>query len=342
MEFGNGDKAKQRSTEKFDRLLSILKKLMREGGKTVGDLAGELNVCTKTIRRDIDVLTLCFPVVENPYPEDPRKITYSIDEDKIAREQLNVVEQLALAIAKRMPTPFRAAFGNVLAQVEEKALRAATPTSDAPLLDAFVFSTAGDISAAALQKKLLALAEACVQGKCVRITYQRLFKVATSERTIEPAYLFCSMDGFWYVNAFCQTANDRRTFSVDQILAYELLTESSKNRFSIEKESDVAAGFGAFHGGKEEVVIVRFSPLIRPYIERRKWHKSETKHEVDDAVFGNGSLELRLRTTGLEGVKHWLKLWIPDFRVIEPVALRDELTEEMEKQAKYLKGGRLG
>jgi predicted DNA-binding transcriptional regulator YafY len=252
-----------------------------------------------------------------------------------------VEEQLALAIAKKMPTPFGSVFGNLLEQVEKKALRTAPPTSDIHLLDAFVFNPTGDILAAALRDKLLTIAKACVQRRCLHITYRRLFKVEQSDRVIEPSYIFCSTDGFWYVNAFCHIANAWRTFAIDQILEAILLEESSENKLPLDKESDIAAGFGAFHNGELEKVVVRFSPLIRPYIERRKWHRSETKHEVDDPVFGKGSLELRLRTTGLEGVKHWLKLWIPDFRVIEPVALSDELFEEMEKQAKYLKGSRM-
>lgn len=335
--FGDGRPVKEKRGVKFDRLLVILDTLMNEGGRTAGELADEFRVSKKTIWRDIDVLSICFPVLENPHPEDPRKTVYSIDESKIVRGQLDVEEQLALAIARRMPTPFGAAFGNTLAKVEEKALRAAPPTSDVRLLDAFVFNPTGDTLAVTLRAKLLKLAEACVKGRCMRITYKRLFKVTESKRTIEPICLFCSTDGFWYVNAFCQMENGWRTFSVDQILEYELLQEVAANKLAIDKACDIAAGFGAFHGGKEEKVVVRFSPLIRPYIERRKWHGSQTTEDVDDAVFGKGSLELQLRTTGLEGVKHWLKLWIPDFRVIEPASLREELCEEMEKQAKYLK-----
>ena len=47
---------------------------------------------------------------------------------------------------------------------------------------------------------------------------------------------------------------------------------------------------------------------------------------------------ISLTTTGLEGVKHWLKHWIPDMRVIEPKSLANEMVEELEKQICCQKG----
>jgi predicted DNA-binding transcriptional regulator YafY len=171
----------------------------------------------------------------------------------------------------------------------------------------------------------------------VHITYRTLSSGDIKERTIEPAYLFCSADGFWYTMSFCRKVNEWRIFAVDQILKYVLLNEPGVNKLSVDNESKVASGFGAFHGGEETNVVVRFSPCIRHYIERRKWHASETKNEVVDTVFGKGSVELRLRTTGQEGVKHWLKQWIPHMRVIEPDSLRLELASELEIQLKCLR-----
>lgn len=332
---GDGSRTAERRGIKFDRLISILQMLIIEGRCTTDKLANEFKVSKKTITRDMDVLTRCFPIRDEPDPNDTRKVSWIIDGEDIRKSRLSIEEQLALAIAKKA-NPFGNAFRNIFEQIERKALRAAAPASRILPVDAFVFTAPGDVSADKLQKKLLTLAEASIHGKCVCINYRTLFRDNANERTIEPAYLFCSTDGFWYVTAFCRKANKWRTFALDQILEYEYLDEPAREKLSRDKNREVSAGFGAFHGGEETNVVVHFSPYIRPYIERRKWHASETKNTVIDSQFGEGSLELRLRTTGLEGIKHWLKQWIPDMRVIEPDSLRLELVTELERQLQCL------
>ena len=88
---------------------------------------------------------------------------------------------------------------------------------------------------------------------------------------------------------------EMRVFSVDQIHDIEVLNELRETRSKLQKqerEMELDRGFGPFQGGKETKVVVRFSHRIRPYIERRKWHRSEIKKVLHDEVFGEGSLDL--------------------------------------------------
>jgi hypothetical protein len=77
--------------------------------------------------------------------------------------------------------------------------------------------------------------------------------------------------------------------------------------------------------------VVRFSPEIRPHLERKIWHPSQKNKILKD-----GSLEISLETSGLDAVKSWLYRWIPHFQVIQPEFLHDEILCEIKKQKRLL------
>jgi predicted DNA-binding transcriptional regulator YafY len=336
----SGEGAAKRRGVKFDRLLSILHLFDAGGAYDAATLAERFGVDQKTIERDMDDLSFAhFPVTEYQEKGHPKKYGF-MKGYRLKKGQLEADEQLALAIAKSMSAALGPVFGSVFERFERKVVDAARPSAASLPVDAFVFNPSADVSTETLQKNLMNLALACVQERLLRINYHSLQHKTTEWRKVEPHYLFCSTEGFWYLKAYCHKTGETRTFAVDQILEVEVLYELREPEAELNKMDrarELAAGFDAFQGDEETPVVLRFSPWIRPYIERRKWHRSETRAEVDDPVLGQGSLELRLTTTGLEGVKHWLKRWLPDFRVIEPVSLRDELAGELEKQAAILK-----
>ncbi len=328
----------QRRGIKFDRLLAILNLFDAGGAYTASSLATRLRVDPKTILRDMDDLSFAhFPVTEFQEKGHPTKYGFAKGY-QLKKGRLDVEEQLALAIAKGMSAALGPAFGTVFERFEKKVLDAVRPPDASLPIDAFIFNSFRDDSNEALQKNLMILAHACVKERVLKIKYRKLEDGTRTRRKVEPDYLFCSSEGFWYLRAFCHKRRAMRVFSVDQIHDIEVLNELREPRSKLQKlerELDLDRGFGPFQGGKEWTVVVRFSPRIRPYLERRKWHRSEEKEVVPDEVFGEGSLELRLKTTGLEGVKHWLKHWIPDMRVLEPASLRNELAREFRLQLKH-------
>ena len=331
-----GGKAKRRGI-KFDRLLAILHLFDAGGTYTASALKTRFDVDEKTILRDMDDLSFAhFPIAEFEERGHPKKFGF-MKGYKLKKGQLDLDEQLALAIAKGISAALGPAFGTVFERFEKKVLEAVRPSPSSLPIDAFVFNTFRDASNESLQKNLMILALACAKERVLRIHYHKLEGGTKGWRKVEPDYLFCSTEGFWYLRAFCLNKKKMRVFSVDQIRDIEVLNELREPRSKLQKldrEVELDCGFGPFQGGKETPVVVRFSPRIRPYLERRKWHRSEIKNVVHDEVFGEGSLELQLKTTGLEGVKHWLKHWIPDMRVIEPATLKEELARELRLQLK--------
>ena len=124
---------------------------------------------------------------------------------------------------------------------------------------------------------------------------------------------------------------DWRTFALDRIRAWEVLEKPFLPRLrGAELEDDLGRGFGDYMDGETVQVVVRFSPEIRPHLERKIWHPSQKNKILKD-----GSLEISLATSGLDAVKSWLYRWIPYFKIIRPQYLINQVLNEIKDQ-RYL------
>jgi predicted DNA-binding transcriptional regulator YafY len=65
---------------------------------------------------------------------------------------------------------------------------------------------------------LAAVRQACDAGRSVEIDYHSASRDESTTRVIEPVQVI-TMDGHWYLDAFCQRAGDMRRFRVDRIAA---------------------------------------------------------------------------------------------------------------------------
>ena len=170
---------------------------------TAGRLAEKFDVDEKTILRDMDDLSFAhFPISEYPEKGHPKKYGF-MKGYRLKKGQLDVEEQLALAIAKGMSAALGAAFGTAFEKFEKKVIDGIRPSRASLPIDAFVFNTFRDVSTETLQKTLMILAHACVKERLLRINYHKLEEDTTKRRKVEPDYLFCSTEGFWYLRAFC-------------------------------------------------------------------------------------------------------------------------------------------
>ena len=67
------------------------------------------------------------------------------------------------------------------------------------------------------------------------------------------------------------------------------------------------------------------------FIRERRWHPSQTIEEKPD-----GSLVLHLKTGGLVEVRNWVLQFGDDAEVLQPISLREDITEEIRRiSARY-------
>ena len=82
--------------------------------------------------------------------------------------------------------------------------------------------------------------------------------------------------------------------------------------------------FGIAHGEKSERIRLLFSAHVATYIRERVWHPSQRLRERRD-----GSLEMRLETSGHKELLRWVLSWVPDVEVLAPRSLRDRVREKL-------------
>lgn len=269
-----------------------------------------------------------FPVVF-----DKERGTYAFANSfKLKKARLNVDETLALAMARRMLSTLGETFERAFDSLEKKVLDVSLPSSEFLPSSALVIGCQEKGEQADISKLIKALAKASVDHSLVHIRYQSLYSQEFTNREIEPYYLFFSPDGFWNLRAYCRLRNGWRTFALDKIESWQVVDKYFVPRiFADEVGKELSRGFGSYLDGDSENVVLQFTPEIRPYVERKTWHPSQECRELPD-----GWLEMRLKTTGIEAVKHWLYRWAPHVRVIEPEELRLEMLKELGMQVTRL------
>jgi predicted DNA-binding transcriptional regulator YafY len=306
---------------KFDSMMIILNKV--DGGETVTvqSLKEELGVSERTVHRYLETLQL------SGYPLyfDRQLERYAFPEGyALKKPGLTFEEALALAVAKKMVGPLGEDLQRHLDQIGQK--MAARPMAETPKI--FVRED-GRVKGG---DHLEGLNRAALNFQRVELTYQALSSRKKTKRRVDPDYIFYQ-EGLWYLRGYCALREEFRTFALDQILSLKLLDDHFVPRRRPEEE-ELSASFGSFLDGEVVEVILRFDPVIKGYIQRKKWHPSQREKELPD-----GRLEARFLVTGLAGISRWIYRWLPQVEVIAPKELREKMKEDLKKAlAKYNKG----
>lgn len=82
--------------------------------------------------------------------------------------------------------------------------------------------------------------------------------------------------------------------------------------------------FGIANGEKPERIRLLFSAHVATYIRERVWHPSQILRERRD-----GSLEMRIETSGHKELVRCVLSWVPDVEVMAPRSLRDRVQQKL-------------
>ena len=168
------------------------------------------------------------------------------------------------------------------------------------------------------------LADAVLQRKQLTIRYWTASREAESQRTIDPWHL-ASVNGEWYLIAYCHTRKDRRMFAPNRIRDLQDTggTYEIPDNFSIADFFD--GTFRVINDSTQplQTVQVRFLPSAAKYIREKIWHPSQVAHPQPD---GSYLVELSLRS--LIEVKRWILSWGAECEVLAPAELRADIRNE--------------
>jgi predicted DNA-binding transcriptional regulator YafY len=148
-------------------------------------------------------------------------------------------------------------------------------------------------------------------------------------REISPQRLVYYRDN-WYLDAWCHTKKDIRSFSVDAIKRAEILEKKSED-ISEKKLNDVlGSGYGIFSGTKIQWATLRFTPDRAKWVASEKWHPNQKGKFLKDGCF-----ELKVPYT----LEHELIMDImkygSDVIVVEPEDLKRTIQIKHQKAADH-------
>ena len=176
-------------------------------------------------------------------------------------------------------------------------------------------------------KHLTGVTQAVLQGKQITIRYagrsgnkSRTEKMlADLSRTLSPQRLTHYRDN-WYLDAWCHTSNDLRSFALERIGELDVHKTARKTLSHDTLNTHYSRTFGIFGGEVQGVAKLKFTPHRSQWVAEEIWHKNQKGKWLDD---GSYQLEIPFGSD-LELMGDILK-YGDDVVVVEPQELRNKL-----------------
>lgn len=296
-------------------------------GYTLRELADELDVSARTIRRDLNVLQQSgFRVTESVRERGLKRWRVEGFEDSL---RFTVTELLSVLMAQQFleplaGTPFwdgqqrvfskiRGALGDQAVHYLRKlagslyatSVGASDYTQRGPLVDQLVL---------AIEDRLVTL-----------IVYRSDRATEPVEQEVYPLSLV-HHNGSLYLIAFSSRRREVRTYKVDRISEVTTTTLKARLPDDFDLQRYLEGSFGIFQGGGHASVGVRihFARSAARYVSEGRWHPSQHLESHPD-----GSLTAAFELSTTTEIKRWIMSFGPAARVLEPPELIADIRRDL-------------
>ena len=300
-------------------------------GATIDALARELDVTTRTIRRDLAALQEAgFPLYDER--NDEGRVRWRIDGAvlKGLETGFTLAELCALYLSRNLlesvaGTPFGRDLVNAFSRLEKMLsprMRQFLDRLPSVLVaKAGPRTRAGAASASVVQQLL----EATLHFRPARMRYHSVSSGREKDYDVHP-YRLAFAQGGMYLLAYVPEYDDVRTFAVDRIASISLEKGSFTPKAGIGE--DVFANSLGVNTGPAAPVEIRFDGRVAPYVRARVWHSSQ---QVRDAE--GGGIVLTMNVCHDWALRNWILGWGPFARVVSPDSLASEVHADLQAAA---------
>lgn len=311
------------------RLLWFDQQLRAQKFPTARQFAERFEVTARTAYRDVEYFK---EQLRLPISYDPKRGGYYYSEANVPVSPVFSItegELLALYISQRVleqyeGTPFAALLAGALQKLS--GLLADAVTVDFQTLrEAFSFHVGPP---GTLETEIFAKASRAVtERRPVAIEYLTQSRGEVTRRVVDPYHLH-NHGGAWYLIGFDHRTRSVRTFHLSRVRKAAVQPKTFERRPDFDLKTYLREGFGMIRGEQVEEVAIRFDAEQARYVAERTWHPTERRQRHPD-----GSLTLRFRLSGLEGVKRWGLSYGSHAEVLAPASLRREVAAEARRLA---------
>ena len=301
----------------------------RRYGATVKELAEEVGVSIKTIRRDLETFQAAGFRLQEVIGDFGRKKWHLESAKPPAELNFTWDEAAALYLGRRLLEPLMGTVFWQAARQAFKKIRAILEPVPLSYLDKFATmfcqTMIGTHDYTKKAELIDSLMQAIEDSQTVSMTYQALQATEPVTYNVCP-YGLVYHRGSLYLVGRARRHQDICHWKVDRIDAVELKDQRFHRPEDFDLQKHLAKSFGVFHGDGEVRVKVRFLPAVARYVGESTWHPSQKLTKQRD-----GSVIAEFTVDGTEEIKRWIMSFGKHAQVVEPAELRDQVVEEMKE-----------
>jgi proteasome accessory factor B len=295
-------------------------------GATIDGLAHELEVTTRTIRRDLAALQEAgFPLYDER--NDDGRVRWRIDGQvmKGLETGFTLAEMCALYLSRNLleavaGTPFQRDLTNAFARLEKMLSPRMRRFLDR--LPSVLAAKPGPRTRGASSPDIVGrLLEATLHFRVAAMRYHSVSSARIKDYVVHP-YRLAFAQGGLYLLAYVPEYQDVRTFAVDRIASVSIEKQTFTPKQPIGDE--VFANSLGVNTGPAERVDITFDARVAPYVRARVWHASQQLRELD-----NGRLQLTMTVCHDWALRSWVLSWGPYARVTAPSELARAIASEL-------------
>jgi predicted DNA-binding transcriptional regulator YafY len=298
-------------------------------GVTIDALSDDLDVTTRTIRRDLAALQEAgFPLYDDK--DDEGRARWRLDGQvlKGLETGFTLAELCALYLSRNMleavgGTPFQRDLTLAFARLEKMLSPRMRRFLDR--LPQILAAKPGPRARAGGSSPDLVgrLLEATLHYRVARMKYHSVSSARIKDYLIHP-YRLAFAQGGLYLLAYVPEYKDVRTFAVDRIASVSL----DKQTFTPSRTipDDVFGNSLGVNTGPPSHVEIAFDKRVTPYVRARVWHPSQTLRDSAD-----GGVVLTLEVCNDPALRSWILGWGASARVLAPAALADDIRADLNK-----------
>ncbi|HZL93690.1 MAG TPA: transcriptional regulator [Vicinamibacterales bacterium] len=297
-------------------------------GASIDALSKELEVTTRTIRRDLAALQEAgFALYDER--DDDGHVTWRLGGQvlKGIDTGFTLPELCALYLSRNIleavtGTPFQRDLTNAferLAKLLSPRMRQFLDRLPSVLVAKAGPRARGGASSPDIVARLL---EATLHFRVTTMRYHSVSSGRMKDYLVHP-YRLALAHGGMYLLAYVPEYKAIRTFAVDRIASASLEKQTFTPTQAV--GDDVFANSLGVNTGPAERVEIEFDARVAPYIRARVWHPSQ---EIEDAR--DGGVSVRLNVCHDWGLRSWILSWGPFARVVSPPRLAKEIHSNLE------------
>ena len=295
-------------------------------GLSIDDLARDLAVTTRTIRRDLEALQEAgFPLYDER--DENGRTRWYLDGQvlKGLETGFTLGELCALYLGRHVlemasGTPFGRDLALAFARIEKMLsprMRAFLDQMPAILTAKAGPRAAGDGERSGVGAQLL---EAALHHRVARMRYHSVSSGREKDYLIHPQRLAFAQGDF-YLLAYVPDYGDTRTFAVSRIVSVSLEKQTFTPRE--EPSGEVFGNSLGVHTGPTAPVEIQFAAEVTPYVQARVWHPSQR------LTVGPDGLKLAMEVCHDWALRSWILSWGPLATVVAPEGLARQIRDEL-------------